>query len=86
MLYDNNNNVVLLEDFIPKVSLVSDPIINKTVLPRYKLSYIEDTLSYLDKNDESKGIYSNISTNNFFSALEVLKNNDAILNAFSELG
>ena len=86
MLYDNNNSVVLLEDFIPKVSLVSDPIINKTVLPRYKLSYIEDTLSYLDKNSESKGIYSNISTNNFFSALEVLKDNDAILNAFSELG
>lgn len=86
LIYYNGTEATLSNDFIPEVSIYFNPITNTSVLPRYNLSYIEDVKKYLEMQETTDQIYSNIVTNNFYSAYDVLINNDAVLNAFSELG
>lgn len=86
LIYYNGTEATLSNDFIPEVSIYFNPITNTSVLPRYNLSYIEDVKKYLEMQETTDQMYSNIVTNNFYSAYDVLINNDAVLNAFSELG
>jgi hypothetical protein len=68
------------------VSVYFNPITNTSVLPRYNLSYIEDVKKHLKMQENTDEMYKDIAMNNFYSAYDVLINNDAVLNAFSELG
>ena len=87
LIYYNNTEAVLLNDFIPNVEICNDINTNKSVLPRYKLTYIENAAEYIKQHSESQdGLYSNIQDTNFFAADEVLINNDAVINAFQEIG
>lgn len=87
LIYYNNQDAVLLNDFIPEVLVCNDVKTNKSVLPRYKLTYIENAAQYIADNTESKDLlYKSIQDTNFFAANEVLINNDAVINAFQEIG
>lgn len=82
----NGTEATLSNDFIPEVSIYFNPITNTSVLPRYNLSYVEDVKKHLKTQENTDEMYRDIATNNFYSAYDVLVNNDAVLNAFSELG
>lgn len=86
LIYYNGTEATLSNDFIPEVSIYFNPITNTSVLPRYNLSYVEDVKKHLKMQENTDPMYKDIATNNFYSAYDVLINNDAVLNAFSELG
>lgn len=87
LIYYNNTEAVLLNDFIPEVEICNDINTNKSVLPRYKLTYIENAAEYIAQHSEPQDdLYSNIQDINFFAADEVLMNNAAVVNAFQEIG
>lgn len=87
LIYYKNNEAVLLNDFIPEVLVCNDVNTNKSVLPRYKLTYVQDAAKYIANNTESQdSLYKSVQDINFFEAYEVLQNNDAVINAFQEIG